>query len=78
MARFRNWRFAQEIPEVQWVSEHLHLALFIARPLVLGAIPIQFDPVPIRISQIQRLADPVVGRSIELQPGRAHPAQRVG
>ena len=45
--------------------DHGQLAVRISRPLVVRTVPVQLDPIAVRVSQVQGFADAVVGGSIE-------------
>ena len=49
-----------------------------SRPVLARAIPVELDAVPVRVAEVERLADAVVGRAVEADPGVEQPAQRVG
>src|SRR5687767_1777668 len=56
---------------------HGECAVGIFRPLVLRTVPIELDAVLVRIAQIERLADAVIGRAVELDAGRDKAAQSI-
>src|SRR5262249_11694829 len=56
--------------------EHREVALLVARPLVPRTVVVELDAVGVRIVQVESLADPVVGRAAERDPGLDKPLQR--
>ena len=60
------------------MGEHREFALCSARPLIPWPVPIQFDAVLIRIAQIKRFAQTVIGCAVERDVGRDQSAQRIG
>ena len=46
------------------------------RPLVARPVTVELDAVPLRIGEVERLRDEVVGRTRERPTGAGHPAQR--
>src|SRR6185295_12209220 len=57
---------SEQALQVQTPSEHRQLTLGRARPLPVGTIPIQLDAVAIRVAQVERFADAVVGSAVQL------------
>ena len=53
------------------------LPLAVLGPVRLRPVPVELDAVLIGIAQVERLADPVVARAVELDAGRDQPPQRV-
>ena len=53
-----------EVAQVQRQRRHLELAAVVA-PLVARAVAVELDAVAVRIGQIQRLADEMVGDAVQ-------------
>jgi len=70
--------FFQECLQVQGTRVHAQLSLRVARPLAFRTVPIQFNTIPVRIPEIQRLADTVISGAIKPDAGINHPAQCIG
>lgn len=70
--------FAQKVLQVERVRVHGEVALGVARPLVLRAVPIKFDAVVVGIAEVEGLADTVVGGAFEGNVVRDEPAERIG
>ena len=70
--------FLQQAREVERTSVHGHPAVRGLRPLVAGPIPVQLDPVPVWVPQIQGLADPVIARAVERDARSPQAPQRIG
>ena len=64
--------------QVQRLGAHLQLTVFRARPFRRRAIAIQLDAIPIRITQVHRLAHPMVRRPLERDPVIQHSPHRAG
>jgi hypothetical protein len=47
-------------------------------PSIARAIPVKLDPVAVRIGEVERLADAVVGSSLQRYPSLDQATQRVG
>jgi len=60
------------------VGEHLDFTLLGSRPLLRRAIPIKLNPVAVRVAQIQGLAYPVIGCSLQGNARLYQPSQRIG
>ena len=71
-------RLGQERLHVERPRHHRDLAVRVARPFLAWAVAVELDAVSVRVAQVERLADAVVGGTVELDPGRRQPAQRVG
>lgn len=56
----------QQRPQIEASCKHEQTAVRVPWPLRLWPIPVQFDAVSVLVAQVQRFADPVVGRSIQL------------
>src|SRR4029077_1447810 len=69
---------AEQIAQVEPLGHHGEVAGRRARPLLLWAVPVEFDAIVVRIAKIKRLADAVVARAVEWDVGLDQPAQRVG
>jgi len=54
--------------EVERQRRHLELAARVG-PLLARAVAVQLDPVPLRVGEVQRLADEVVGRAAQVPAG---------
>ena len=70
-------QFAEYAVDVQRQGRHLQLVAH-ARPLLPGAIAVDLDPVAVRIGQVERLADQVIGRAIERPTDLDEARQREG
>jgi hypothetical protein len=68
---------AQEVAQVQRQGGHLQLAVLYP-PVVVGAVAVDLDSVAVRVRQIQRLADQVVGGSVQRPAGVGQPSEGVG
>jgi len=64
--------------QIKHPGVHLNLPIIRPRPLVLRAVDVQFQPVAVRVGQVERLADAVIGRAIEPDLRRLQPPQGVG
>jgi hypothetical protein len=62
-------RFEQGV-EVESVSVHLGSAVGGAGPLVLRSVPAKFQPIIVRVAEIEGLAHAMVARPIERNAGR--------
>ena len=58
--------FLHDAVEVKPGREHGQAAVGVARPLVLGPVPIKLHPVLVRVAQVERFRNPVVRGPIEL------------
>src|SRR5581483_7731379 len=65
-------RFGEQRPEVERRRVHL------LRPLRARPIAVELDAVPVRIAQVDRLADAVVGGPAQPDPGLEHALHRTG
>src|SRR5262249_46178978 len=63
--------------EVEPMRVHVNPSIRRMRPLLAGAIPVQFDTIAVRVPQIERLADAVVAGSFERYACFGQPAQRI-
>lgn len=68
----------QQRLQIQWSCKHRQLAVGTPRPLLPRTIPIQLNPVPIRITQIQRLAHSMVRCAVERDARPHQPLQSIG
>jgi hypothetical protein len=68
-----NGRFSEEVTEIQRASMHLEFTLPVPWPLFLRPIPIELNPVVVRIPQVQRLAHSMICGSLQRYAGRAQP-----
>jgi hypothetical protein len=69
---------AQQVSQIQAPGHHRESTGGVARPLIGWPIPAEFDPILIRIPQIERLAHPVIGGSVQSNAGGVEPPQGVG
>src|SRR5436305_2910191 len=70
--------FRQQRVEVDGRVVHLNaLAVRRARPLLLGTVAVELDAVPVRVTQVDRLRDAMVGRALQRPSRLAESAQRV-
>src|SRR4029077_18589810 len=59
-------RFREPRLNIERRAEHRNaLAVLRAGPLFARAVPVQLDPVPIRVTEVDRLADAVIGRATD-------------
>ena len=65
----------EERLQIESFGKHGERAIGVAGPLLTRAVPIELEPVPIRIPQVNRLAHPVIRRAIDPNPVRQQPAQ---
>ena len=69
----------EQVVQVEWPRVHRHLLSWRRlRPLILGPVPVELDPVVVWIVQIERLADAVVGGAAEGDPVVDQALQGVG
>ena len=68
----------QKVVEIQPPREHRQFAAGGARPCLRWTVPVQFDAVLVRISQVERLADTMVSGAVERDARPHHAAQSVG
>ena len=68
-------KLVDQTVEVERQGCHLQ-AVTRTRPLLTRAVAVDLDPVPIRVRQIERLADQVVGGAVERPAGLGQPGQR--
>jgi hypothetical protein len=61
-------RLGEERVEVQRTGDHRNATVGRARPLRLGAVAVELDPVLVRVAQVDRLADTVVRGTVDLVP----------
>ena len=54
------------------------LAVGLVRPLLLGPVPVELDPVAVGVGEVDRLADAVVGGAADRDPRLDQALQRVG
>ena len=59
-----------EFVEIEPAGDHCEGPVGVARPLVLGPVPIQFEPVPVGITEVESLTHAVVAGAIQLYAGR--------
>src|SRR5438105_7482521 len=73
-ARTSVLELSQEPVEIECTREHddVTVVALRARPLCLGPVSVQLDPVVVRIAQVDRLADAVVARAFQRDAGRKH------
>ena len=72
-----RWRFRKQVVQVKGAGIHSEMAIGRAGPLCLGFVPVQFDPVLIRVPQIKGLADSVITCALNWDGFGYEPAQRV-
>src|SRR5207237_6753868 len=70
-------RFVEESFQIERSRMHRQLAVGRARPLFLRPIPVELDAVVIRVPQVERFADAVIGRAVERDAGVDQPAHRI-
>src|SRR5439155_1644822 len=68
---------AQQAVEVDGCVPHRDLAVRVAWPLVLRPVAVELDAVVVGVAEVERLADAVVGRAVEPDPGVAEAAEGV-
>jgi len=68
----------QEIVEVEREGHHREVAPGVLRPLRRVAVPVELNPVAIRVVEIERLAHPVIGGAAERHPVADEAAKSVG
>ena len=71
-------RLAAAIPGPAAAVDHGERAVGIPRPFLLRPVPVELDAVLVRIAEIERFADAVVARAVELDAGLDQPAERIG
>jgi hypothetical protein len=70
--------FRQQPFEIERPGEHGELAVGAPRPFGHRSIAVKFHAVPVGIAEVKRLADPVVGGSVEGDAGFPQPPQGIG
>src|SRR6478735_3723926 len=68
----------QQIFQIEPLCEHRQRAVRVARPLLAGPVPIQFDAVLVGVAQVERLADAVVAGAVERNAGGDNAMQGIG
>lgn len=76
--RGRGIKFGEQAVEVEPIGDHGDAAVWRAWPLVDGAIAVEFDAVAVRIAEIERLADAVVGGTVEGDAGAQQAGEGIG
>jgi len=67
-----------QVVKVEPSRKHREVAIGISRPRFFRAIPIEFDAVFVRVTQIKRLTDAVIAGAIQGNARLSHTMQRVG
>ena len=62
---------------MQRFGAHGELSILCMGPLFLGPIPVKLDAVAVRITQVNRLADPLVRRPFERDASAQNPSQGI-
>src|SRR3981189_1695398 len=57
---------SEQIAQIEALGDHVEIAGRRARPLLLGAVPVELDAVLVRVAQIERFAHPMIARPVEL------------
>jgi hypothetical protein len=68
----------QQLLQIQRSCKHHQFAVGTPRPLLPRTIAIQLNPVPIRITQLQRLANSMVRCAVERDARPRQPLQSIG
>ena len=58
-------QFENQLVKVERRGDHAQLTIWLARPLLPRTVAVELDPVSLRISQVERLADAVVRRPLQ-------------
>ena len=70
-----RWRFCQQCAQIESACVHRQISLWIAWPMILRLVAIQFDSVVVRVAQIDGLAYPMVRCAFQRNPRQQHSAQ---
>lgn len=49
------FKLGQKAPQVEWAGEHIEAAVLGERPLVLRPVPVELDPVVVRVTEVEGL-----------------------
>jgi len=69
--------FRHKPMQIQTPGVHPNVPFRVSRPLIFGAVPVKLNPILVGVTQIQRLADPMVGGAIQGNLSRQHAMKRV-
>ena len=69
--------FGEEFPQVQRPGDHRQAAVRLARPLAFRPVAVELHAILIRVAQVERLADAVVGGPVEGNACLVQAAQRL-
>lgn len=69
----RSVRRGQQCSQIQAIRSHQRKAAFRTGPLLARPVPVQLDPVPVGIGEIDGLAHAVVGGPVEPDASVEHP-----
>ena len=64
--------------KVKGRGDHVKLTLRCARPLRFRAVPVKLDTIAVRIAEIERLADAMIGSAFERNVGKNQATKGVG
>jgi hypothetical protein len=84
LSRFLEFRpgtlpsLLQKVVEIQPPRKHRQFAAGAARPCLGRTVPIQFNAVLVRIPQVERFTDTMIGGAVERDACPHHAAQNVG
>ena|SRR5688572_11720633 len=70
--------FSKEGLEIQSSGEHRERPVRVARPMVTWAVPIEFEPITVRVAKVNCFTDAVVGCAVEANTMPQQPAHGVG
>ncbi len=62
-------RHGGELGEIERLGDHRQVAVGVPRPFRLRAVAVELDAVAVRVAQVERLGDSVVGGSVERDAG---------
>ena len=74
----RRLRLYEQRVEIEGPCEHRDAAVRRARPLLLRTVAVELDAVPVGVSEVERLADAVVGDAVEGDAGVDDPLHCLG
>ena len=73
----RGQALAAQAGKIQPFGHHVERTIGVARPLRPRPVPIELESIAVGVAEIQGLADPVIGRTLEGNGGLVEPAQGV-
>lgn len=64
--------------KIERLGDHGEFAGRRAGPLGLGAVEVEFDTVLVRVAEVERFTDAVIGSAVEIDAGREKAAEGIG